>query len=116
MLVFCRLCMILNKKNGGPYSKDEQELCRNKVFELYFNQRYSPLKISKVLRINRNIINNDVKFWYLELRNEKPDYSKNWLDLLFIRLENQQIRLQKELQEKITLKEILQIEKKYYTY
>lgn len=42
---------------------------------------------------------------------KKPDYNKNWLDLQFIRLENQQIRLHKELQKEITLKERLQIEK-----
>lgn len=111
MLVLCKFGMILNEKNGGPYSKEEQELRRNKVFELYFNQRYSALKISKVLKINRNTINKDVKFWYLELRSEKPEYSKNWLDLQFIRLENQQIRLHEELQKEITLKERLQIEK-----
>jgi hypothetical protein len=47
----------------------------------------------------------------LELRNEKPDYSKNWLDLQFTRLENQQIWLYDNLQKEITLKERLQIEK-----
>ena len=103
--------MILNGKNRRPCSKEEQELRRNKVFELYFNQRHSALEISKILKINRNTINKDVKFCYLELRSEKPEYSKNWLDLQFIRLENQQIRLHKELQKEITLEESLQIEK-----
>ncbi len=102
--------MILNEKNGEQYSK-KLELRKKEVVELYFNQRYSALQISKILEVNRNTVNKDVRFWYLELRNEKPDYSKNWLDLQFTRLENQQIWLYDNLQKEITLKERLQIEK-----
>jgi transposase-like protein len=80
--------MILNEKNGEQYSK-KLELRKKEVVELYFNQRYSALQISKILEVNRNTVNKDVKFWYLELHNEKLDYSKNWLGLQFIRLESQ---------------------------
>ena len=111
MLVYCIDDMALDEKMGGPYTKQEQEIRRDKVFELYFEQRHSALDIAKILDINRNTINKDVKFWYEELRNEKPDYSRNWLDKQFARLEFQQSRLQKEFEKEITLKERLQIEK-----
>ena len=111
MLVYCIDNMALDEKMGGPYTKQEQEIRRDKVFELYFEQRHSALQIAKILDINRNTINKDVKFWYEELRNEKPDYSRNWLDKQLARLEFQQSRLQKELGKEITLKERLQIEK-----
>lgn len=103
--------MALDEKMGGPYSKQEQDIRRDKVFELYFEQRHSALQIAKILDINRNTINKDVKFWYEELRSEKPDYSRNWLDKQLARLEFQQSRLHKELEKEITLKERLQIEK-----
>ena len=111
MLVCYRHDMALDEKMGGPYTKQEQEIRRDKVFELYFEQRHSALQIAKILDINRNTINKDVKFWYEELRNEKPDYSRNWLDKQLARLEFQQSRLEKELGKEITLKERLQIEK-----
>ena len=103
--------MTLEEKMGGPYTKQEQQIRRDKVFELHFEQGHSALKIAKILDINRNTINKDVKFWYEELRNEKPDYSRNWLDKQLARLEFQQSRLEKELGKEITLKERLQIEK-----
>jgi len=76
MLVYCIDGMALDEKMGGPYTKQEQEIRRDKVFELYFEQRHSALQIAKILDINRNTINKDVKFWYSELHNEKEDYSK----------------------------------------
>jgi len=86
--------MTLEEKMGGPYTKQEQEIRRDKVFELHFEQGHSALKIAKILDINRNTINKDIESLYLELRSEKPDYSRNWLDKQFARLEFQRMRLQ----------------------
>jgi len=48
-------------KNGGPYTKQEQEKRRNKVYELYFDKGFSAIKISEELDVNRNTVNSDIK-------------------------------------------------------
>ncbi len=112
MEVCSRYSMTLEEKRGGPYTKQEQEIRRDKVFELHFEQGYSAIQIAKMLDVNRNTINKDVESWYLELRNDgKSDYNRNWLDKQLTRLEFQGTRLQKELDKEITIKERLQIEK-----
>jgi len=104
--------MTLEEKRGGPYTKQEQEIRRDKVFELHFEQGHSAIQIAKMLDVNRNTINKDVESWYSELRNDgKSDYNRNWLDKQLTRLEFQGTRLQKELDKEITIKERLQIEK-----
>ena len=111
MLVCSRDGMALEEKMGGPYTKQEQQIRRDKVFELHFEQGHSALKIAKILDVNRNTINKDIESWYLKLRNEKPDYSRNWLETQFARLEFQRMRLQKMLEKEIPIRDKLQIEK-----
>jgi predicted DNA-binding protein YlxM (UPF0122 family) len=48
-------------KNGGPYTKPEQEKRRSKVYELYFEQGYSARKIAKELGANRNTVDSDIR-------------------------------------------------------
>lgn len=48
-------------KNGGPYTKPEQEERRSKVYELYFEKGYSARKISKELGVHRNTIDSDIR-------------------------------------------------------
>ena len=59
--------MALEEKMGGPYTKQEQQIRRDKVFELHFEQGHSALKIAKILDVNRNTINKDIESWYVEL-------------------------------------------------
>ena len=114
MQVCCIECMALQvkSKKGGPYTKKEQEKRRDDVFELYFEYGYSAVQIVNLLNVNRNTINEDIKYWYSELYNEdKSNFSREWLDKQFTRLEIQRARLRKELDEDISLKDRLQIEK-----
>ena len=57
------MATILEKKNGGPYSKQEQEKRRNQVYALYFEKGYSAVKIAEKLGVNRNTVNEDIKYW-----------------------------------------------------
>tara|TARA_B110000438_G_scaffold265269_1_gene278482 strand:+ start:356 stop:577 length:222 start_codon:yes stop_codon:yes gene_type:complete len=50
-----------SKKDGGPYSKQQQAERRKKVNELYFEKNLSALKIAEMLGVNRNTINEDIK-------------------------------------------------------
>ena len=99
-------------KKGGRYTKNEQEKRRLEVFRLHFDYGYSARKISEMMNINRNTINSDISFCYSNLR---TDYDKNgfddWLNKQLLRLESQRVRLRKELDSDITLREKLQVEK-----
>lgn len=102
----------LGGKKGGPYAKHEQEKRREKVFKLHFEYGYSTVHIAKVLDVNRNTINEDIKHWRSELYEEsKANFSKDWLDKQFTRLELQRARLREELENDISLKDRLQVEK-----
>lgn len=49
-------------KQGGPYTKTEQEDRRKRVYSMYFEKGFSAIKIATELEVNRNTINQDVKF------------------------------------------------------
>ena len=64
-------------KKGGPYTKKEQEERRDEVFRLHFEHGYSALKISELMKINRNTINEDIKYLYSQVTNEFDGSEKN---------------------------------------
>jgi len=101
----------MDEKIGGPYTKQEQETRKEQVFELHFEQGISAVQIAKILEVNRNTITKDIQILYSKLREDKPEYGKNWLDKQLFRLESQRTRLQQILQKEIALKDTLQIEK-----
>ena len=55
------------EKKGGPYTKQEQEKRRKKVYELYFEKGNSAVKIAQMLGVNRHTINADIKSWYAQI-------------------------------------------------
>ena len=99
------------QKMGGPHTKQEQEIRKNKVFELHFEQGYSAVKIAKMLDVNRNTINKDIESWYSEIRKEQSNSNKDWFDKQLLRLESQRSRFQEMLVDGLSYKEIMQIEK-----
>ena len=101
----------MDEKIGGPYTKQEQETRKEQVFELHFEQGISAVQIAKILGVNRNTVTKDIQILYSKLREDKPEYGKNWLDKQLFRLESQRTRLQQILQKEIALKDTLQIEK-----
>ena len=58
----------LGKKKGGPYSKKDRNLRMEKVSRLHFEYGYSANKISELLNVNRNTINNDIRNMYLTFK------------------------------------------------
>ena len=104
--------MALETKKGGPYTKKDQKERKDEVFKLHFEYGYSAVHIGNLLNVNRNTINDDIKYWYSELyKTTNFKYSKDWLDKQFTRLEIQRARLRKELDEDISLKDRLQVER-----
>ena len=62
------MAMLEKKKTGGPYPKDERVKRQNEVGRLYFEFGYSATKISSMMNVNRNTINQDIKSLYSEIK------------------------------------------------
>lgn len=99
-------------KKAGPYTKHDRNKRRNEVFRLHFDLGYSAVKISEMMKINRNTINSDIKYWYKSLSKEwDENNSDSWIIKQVNRFENQRTRLMKYLRQESEIKNKLKIEK-----
>ena len=88
----------VQEKKGGPYTKNEKMKRQNEVYKLHFEHGYSAVKISDMMKINRNTINSDINYWYSSLANEWNRYDiDSWYMKQVHRLESQRSRLFAEL-------------------
>ena len=103
---------MVQKKKGGRYSKNEKEKRQNEVFKLHFERGYSAVKISEMMKVNRNTINSDINYWYSRLSNEWKSYDvESWCMKQSHRLESQRSRLFNELDKVQDISIKLSIEK-----
>ena len=58
-------------KKGGRYTKKEQEERRLQVYHLHFEQEKPAVKIAELLNVNRNTINDDIRYWHQQLASEE---------------------------------------------
>lgn len=101
---------LVQEKKGGPYTKHDQKVRKKKVYILHFERGHSAIKIADMLHVKRNIINEDIRYWYLETAKEFT--STNFVLVKQMqRLETQQARLSDELEKCTDFKERLSIEK-----
>jgi len=99
-------------KKAGPYNKHDRNKRRKEVFRLYFDLGYSAVKISEMMKINRNTINLDIKYWNKSLSKEWQDNeNESWIMKQIIRLDIQRDRLRKYLGKESEIKNKLKIEK-----
>ncbi len=106
------MSIITKYRKGGPYTKKEQEDRRKEVFHLHFEKGHSAVKISDLLGVNRNTINDDIKFWYSQMIDELGnDNLRTWVMKQFTRFEIQRNRLLENLENYESLSEKLAIEK-----
>ena len=100
------------KKKGGPYSETDRQKRRNEVYRLHFEYGYSALKISELMKINRNTINGDIQYWYSKVVKNWRASSPKFLVIKNIeRLELQRTRLSEYLNNTNNLQEKLGIER-----
>ena len=99
------------KKNGGPYTKKQQEDRRKKVNELYFEKKLPALKIAEILNVNRNTVNDDIKLSFLEISESLPQHSVSLFLNQIQTLEKQYIRLEKNLENENDFSKKISIEK-----
>mgnify|MGYP003334497418 CR=1 FL=1 len=85
-------------KLGGPYTKSEQEIRRDQVYEMYFQKAMSAVKIAAELNVNRNTVNSDIRFWMSEIGSKYGKNSKVNSILLGLEfLDSQKSRLTEKL-------------------
>jgi len=94
------------EKKGGPYTKKQRLERQNEVFKLHFDYGYSASKISELMKINRNTINDDINHGYAELSKEwKKTDVNSWLMKQVSRFEAHRIKLLDEYEKQETTKE-----------
>ena len=108
----CKTNSKSEKKKGGPYSKTDRQARRTEVYRLHFEYGYSALKISELMKINRNTINGDIQYWYSKVVKNWRASSPEFLVVKNIeRLELQRTRLSEYLNNTNNLQEKLGIER-----
>ena len=103
--------MEIAQKQGGPYTKNEQDERRNKVYSMYFEKGFSAIKIAIELKVNRNTINQDVKFWRSSLTQKDQIKPAIWLLEQKEHLEQQKDRLLELLEITKDFEQRLRVEK-----
>ena len=104
--------IVKEKNRGGPYTKKEQEERRIQVFHLHFEENKSAVQISELLNVNRNTINEDIRFWHLHLSKEiKFQDLGAKLKKQIQRMDIQRDRMLEALEEAESLDEKLKLEK-----
>ena len=103
--------MEIAQKQGGPYTKNEQDERRNKVYNMYFEKGFSAIKIAIELKVNRNTINQDIKFWRSGLTQKDQIKPAIWLLEQKEHLEQQKDRLLELLEITKDFEQRLRVEK-----
>jgi len=99
-------------KKGGPYSKKDRDSRIDEVCRLHFEYGYSAKKISKLMKVNRNTINSDIKQLFLTLEtNWEKTSAVSLLQSHVASVLAQKRRLREELDNTEKLSEKLAIEK-----
>ena len=77
-----KLCQTMpkpnKKKEGGPYSPHDKQIRRNEVYRYHFDYGYSARRIAELMKINRNTINSDIKYWYSKVTKSHDIQSRIW--------------------------------------
>lgn len=103
--------MEIAQKQGGPYTKSEQDERRNKVYSMYFEKGFSAIKIASELEVNRNTINQDIKFLRSDITKTDQIKPAIWLLEQKEHLEQQKDRLIELLETTKEFEQRLRVEK-----
>ena len=103
--------MEVAQKQGGPYTKNEQYERRKKVYSMYFEKGFSAIKIASELEVNRNTINQDIKFLRSDITKKDQIKPAIWLLEQKEHLEQQKDRLIELLEITKDFEQRLKVEK-----
>lgn len=99
------------RQKFAPFTKNERQKRRLEVFRLHVDLGCSAVKISEMMKINRNTINQDIKWCYEQIRITLDKTPGQMLDKQLFRHETQRERLVRNLEQTTNLQEKLAIEK-----
>ncbi|MDH5569206.1 MAG: hypothetical protein OEX98_05400 [Nitrosopumilus sp.] len=74
---------------GGPYTIKDKEERRKEVHKLHFEKGFSAVRIAEILKVNRNTINEDIKYWYSNIKEEVKHENEDYILRQIGRLESQ---------------------------
>jgi hypothetical protein len=63
----CRTRPKSRNQKGGPYTKNDRFARRNEAYGLHLEYGYSARKIAEIMKVNRNTINEDLRYVYQHL-------------------------------------------------
>ena len=98
-IIVRKVATILEKKNGGPYNKKDQDKRRGQVHILHFEKGYSAVKIAQTLGVSRNTINEDIKYWYSNIKEEVKQENEDYILRQIGRQESQRSRIVEKITE-----------------
>jgi polynucleotide 5'-kinase involved in rRNA processing len=104
------------RQKFAPFTKAERKKRRNAVYKLHFEHGMPATKISELMKVDRNTINNDLKFLYRQALNDYNLDDMSLEDILekqLVRLETQRDRLgiylndSKDVTNKVTIERLI---------
>lgn len=103
--------LVKPRQKFSQYTKKERQKRRLEVFRLHMEMGFSAVKIADLMRVNRNTINQDIKWCYDQIRAQFSRTPEEYLDRQLFRYETQRERLISGLSSAANLQEKLAIEK-----
>ena len=103
--------MAMAQKKGGPYTKHDAQTRRDEVYRFHFEYGYSARKISELLKINRNTISSDIRYWYSKVARSNDNQVESTLFTILERLDIQRTRIREYLDKTSSISEKITIEK-----
>ena len=111
-----KIDLVRPRQKFAPSTSTERKKRRMEVYKLHFEHGMPATKISDLMQVNRNTINNDLKFLYRQALNDYNPDNMTLDDILekqLIRLETQRDRLgiylsdAKDVTNKVTIERLI---------
>jgi hypothetical protein len=108
--------LVKHRQKFAPFTKAERKKRRIEVYKLHFEHGMPATKISELIKVGRNTINNDLKFLYRQALHECNLDDMSLDDILekqLVRLETQRDRLgiclndAKDVSDKVTIERLI---------
>jgi len=100
------------QKSSAPYSRKDRFTRRQEVYRLHFELGYAAVKIAELMKVNRNTINGDIRYWYSKLAKDWNGYDiHGWTAKQLNRLESQRSRLREDLENQKKLEDKISVER-----
>jgi len=98
------------KRMAGHTPKRTKKRGEGRSTELYFEKGFSAVRIAETLSVNRNTVNEDIKYWYSNIKEEVKQENEDYVLRQIGRLESQRSRIVEKITEN-EAKDVIKYEK-----